>query len=198
VIGAADPRSSRVFWAYKSKSGAVGLFDKVLCYDWALQRFAPISLMGEYLGSISQPGITLEGLDAISSSIDALPQSLDAYTGSVTPELAVFNASHVMGFLRGDNLEATLQTAEQGTDGRRIAITNIRPVTDAASVYGSVSTRENIQDNPVWSSESLVNVRDRRDIRAIRRAFRQEHPGPISRGLSHKWLRKACGDGTRS
>ena len=174
VIGAADPRSSRVFWAYKSKSGAVGLFDKVLCYDWALQRFAPISLMGEYLGSISQPGITLEGLDAISSSIDALPQSLDAYTGSVTPELAVFNASHVMGFLRGDNLEATLQTAEQGTDGRRIAITNIRPVTDAASVYGSVSTRENIQDNPVWSSESLVNGRGQCNVRVSTRYSRYQ------------------------
>ncbi len=32
-IGAADPRTTRVFWAYKSTSGTTGLYDKLIGYD---------------------------------------------------------------------------------------------------------------------------------------------------------------------
>ena len=41
-IGAADPRNSRVFWAYKSANGTASQFDKILAYDWVLDRFTPI------------------------------------------------------------------------------------------------------------------------------------------------------------
>lgn len=172
VLGASDPRSTRIFWAYKSNSGTSGLFDKMICYDWALQRFTPIGIVGEFLGSLSQPGITLEALDAISSSLDSLPQSLDAYSGAVTPEIAAFNSSHVMGFFRGGNMEATLQTAEQGTSAERITIRNLRPVTDAPSVYCSVSKRENVQDDPAWSDESQVNGRGQCNVRSSARYSR--------------------------
>jgi hypothetical protein len=59
-IGAADPRNSRVLWAYKSANGTANQFDKILCYDWVLDRFTPIKIGGEYLLQLSQPGLTLE------------------------------------------------------------------------------------------------------------------------------------------
>lgn len=158
VLGASDPKSSRVFWAYKSVSGEAGLFDKLLCYDYALSRFTPIVMQGEYISTLSQPGITLEGLDAISSSIDALPQSLDAYVGASQPEIASFNSDHNLGFFGGDTLEATLETAEQGLEGRRIRVGGFRPVTDAETVYGSASRRERLQDTPTYTAESLLNA----------------------------------------
>jgi hypothetical protein len=65
-VGAADPRSTRVYWAYKSVSGTVGTFDKLLGYDFLLDRFFPVSVTGEYLLGISQTGLTLENLDSIS------------------------------------------------------------------------------------------------------------------------------------
>jgi hypothetical protein len=77
IIGASDPRAPRVYWAYKSQSGAAGLFDKILCYDYVLERASLISQSGEYLATLARPGLTLEGLDSISSSIDALTFSLD-------------------------------------------------------------------------------------------------------------------------
>src|SRR4051812_23180190 len=42
-MGAADPRTSRVYWAYKSVSGTAGTYDKLLGYDYMLDRFFPIS-----------------------------------------------------------------------------------------------------------------------------------------------------------
>src|SRR3954465_6325555 len=48
-MGAADPGSGRVFWAYKSIAGTVGAFDKLLGYDFLLDRFFPVLSAGEYL-----------------------------------------------------------------------------------------------------------------------------------------------------
>lgn len=139
--GVADPRGTRIFWSYKSGAGASGLYDKVLGYDTALDRFFPLSVSGEYLLGVSQAGITLENLDTISSSIDALTLTLDAYASSVQPQIAQFSSDHEQGFFTGDHLEATIETGEQGTDENTITIRGFRPVTDAAAIYGRISHR---------------------------------------------------------
>lgn len=159
-IGAADPRNSRILWAYKSANGALNQFDKILCYDWVLDRFSPVKLSGEYLLQVSQPGITLEGLDAIApgDSIDAMIGSLDDYAASTISEIAAFDTSHKLNFFRGANLEATLDSAEQGTDGTRIKVRGFRPITDAPVLYGSASFRDTQQASPVFTGESLINA----------------------------------------
>jgi hypothetical protein len=165
-IGAADPRSSRVYWAYKSASGTAGLYDKIIGYDDTLDRFFPVMMSGEYLLGVSQAGLTLESLDAISGSIDALVASLDSYSTSVTPEIAQFSSEHKLGFFRGSNLEATCESAEVGTDGERIFIRGFRPITDAAVVYGSCSSRETQQESATAGTEVLINSRTGRvDLR---------------------------------
>jgi hypothetical protein len=159
VIGASDPRSTRVYWAYKSGAGAAGAYDKIIGYDSALTRFFPISMSGEYLLGISQTGLTLENLDTISSSLDALTLSLDAYSTAVQPEIAQFDATHKQGFFRGVNLEANIESAEQGTDGQRIHVDGFRPITDAASFFGACSARETQQASPTETAESAINTR---------------------------------------
>jgi hypothetical protein len=158
-MGAADPRSTRVFWAYKSVSGSVGTFDKLLGYDFLLERFFPVSMSGEYLLGISQTGLTLENLDAISGSIDAMTLSLDAYATAVQPELALFSSSHTLGFFRGSNLEATLESAEQGGDGAGIFCNGFQAITDAATHYGSGSYRQTTSAPTVSGTEVAVNSR---------------------------------------
>lgn len=66
-VGASDPTATRVYFAYKSQAGSVGLFDKLLSYDWALQRWTLLRISGEWLATLSKPGLTLEQLDAIAS-----------------------------------------------------------------------------------------------------------------------------------
>jgi hypothetical protein len=158
-MGAADPRSTRVYWAYKSVSGQAGLYDKILGYDFLLDRFFPVMSTGEYLLGISQTGLTLENLDSISSSIDALTLSLDAYATAVQPEIGQFSSSHALGFFRGDNLEATLESAEQGTDDNRLTVRGFRPITDATTLYGSTSYRDNPSGTATAGTEVLVNAR---------------------------------------
>lgn len=156
-MGAADPRNTRVFWAYKSTNGQSNRFDKIICYDWVLDRFTPINTLGQYLLQMTQPGITLEGVGAIYPDLDAMLISLDDFSTTITPEIAAFDEANTLSFFRGANLEATLETAEQGTDGRRIKFRGFRPVTDAPTVYGSASKRETQQSGVVAGTESLIN-----------------------------------------
>lgn len=159
-VGSSDPRTTVVFWAYKSNNGATGLFDKILAYDWALDLWAPITLSGEYLATLSKPGITLEGVDAAyGSNIDTLTlTSLDDISNAALSKISIIDSSHKLGFFTGANLEATLQTPEQGGDGRRIYVSGFRPVTDAATVYGATTYRETAQATASTSAESPVNA----------------------------------------
>lgn len=157
-MGASDPTATRVYWAYKSLAGASGLFDKVIAYDYVLSRWAPLRISGEYLTSLAAPGITLESLDTQFSSIDAMTISLDDFSSVALTKIAAFNSAHKMGFFSGDNLEATLETAEQTLD-RRVRVRGLRPVTDAAECYASVGKRETLQEAVTYSDEQEVNVR---------------------------------------
>lgn len=172
-IGVSDPRATRVFWAYKSTSETTGAYDKIIGYDYVLDRWFQIDMSGEYLLGLSQPGLTLESLDTLSSSIDALAASLDSFAVATQPLIAQFSNAHRMGFFSGANLEATLESAEQGTDDDRIFVNGFRPITDAPSFYGSCSYRETQQDTPTSTVEIARNSRTGRcDMRRSTRYSR--------------------------
>lgn len=160
VIGSQDPKSTRVFWAYKSTNGATGLFDKILIHDYVLNRWTKVTMSGEFLASLSQPGITLEGVDAAyGSNIDTLTlSSLDDISNAALSKLSAVNSTHAAGFFTGAALEATLETPEQDGKGQRIYVNGFRPVTDAPTVYGSVSNREKTSATASYSTETLVNT----------------------------------------
>lgn len=158
-IGASDPRSSRVFWAYPSTAGTAGLFDQIIGYDYVLNRWFPVDVSGEYLLGMAQNGLTLENLDLISASLDDLTSSLDNYATAVIPEISCFNSAHNLGFFRGTNLEATMESAEQSGSGQRLRVLGFRPITDAATVYGSNSSRELLSATPAEGDEVLINSR---------------------------------------
>ena len=72
IIGASDPQFTRVYTAYKSQAGAANTFDKILVFDYVLEQWSVIIQSGEFISTLAAPGATLESLDAISGSIDAL------------------------------------------------------------------------------------------------------------------------------
>jgi hypothetical protein len=158
TFGFPDPRGTRVYWAYKTSSGADGLFDKILAYDWLLDRWSPItSISGEFVTAVAQVGQTLEGLDSLGFTLDTLPISLDAFPASFGKEIGIFNSSHELGFLRGSALEATFETAEQGEPTKQSFISGQRPITDASDVYGQVSARQTPGSARTWNTEAAVD-----------------------------------------
>jgi hypothetical protein len=237
VIGASDPTSTRVYFAYKSQQGAAGQFDKVLCYDWALKRWTPLLVSGEYIASLAKPGLTLEQLDAIAptpltvtgatnngsglirltlsaisnadfqiagqnfivvqgvtgtteangtwavniidsmhidligssfvhayvsggaigGSLDALTFSLDSVSKSSTAQLSAFDPAHSLGFFSGQNLEATMETAQVDAGGQMVFTTQLIPIADCSNVYGSIGIRNNPYSAITYTAESLID-----------------------------------------
>jgi hypothetical protein len=160
-IGAADPLSTRVYWAYRSvNGGSTTAFDKAIVYDYGLDRWAPISVAGEYLMAMTKPGITLESLDSI-GNLDALPFSLDAVPGStaIAQSLAAIDATHKVSFFAGTNMEAIAETPEQAVGGSsRVMIRGFRPITDAPVVYGSLKVRTLQGAAMVQTTEQVMNT----------------------------------------
>jgi hypothetical protein len=235
MIGVADPASNRVHWTYKSQSGVADQFDKLLTYDYQLDRWAPSELLGQYIAPVAAPGTTLEGLDAIvpgaltitgtadsgtgeiritvaptatlttgdikaisgvggtveangnwtitvvngttfdldgstftnawtsggivGGSLDDFTVSLDEISTAELPRLSVADPDSKIAIFSGTNLEATLETAEQGMSGQRFRVRGFRPVTDSATVHGSVSHRETLNATLEYSDEVQMNAR---------------------------------------
>jgi hypothetical protein len=159
MIGSQDPASTRVFFAYKSVAGIAGLFDKALCYDYVLDRWAPVSMSGEYIASMTKPGLTLDGLDSISTNIDTgITFSLDDVSTAVLSTLSAFDSTHVLGLFSGAAQEAILETPEQGQAGQRVFIRGFTPRTDASAALGSVRYRTTAQASLTQSTEAAINA----------------------------------------
>ena len=158
-IGAHDPNAQRVFWGFKSKSGAATQFDTLLCYDWVLDRWTQSGISGQYIGSLAKPSLTLENIDTIyGSNIDTITlNSLDDISNLSLAQLACMDTTNKFGFFNGAAMQATLVTPEQGDDTRRILVRGFRPITDSTDALGSIVYRETPQATSVTSDESSLN-----------------------------------------
>ena len=234
VIGASDPAAHLVMWAYKSADGGIdGEFDRILAYDWALNKWAPIAVSGQYLTPIAQPGATLESLDSLApgtldvtgavdnggglvrisvadtsslvdndyytisdvggvtgadgtfqidiidstdfdllgstfggtytsggivgGSIDAMTTSFDNFAVSALAQIGMASTDNTVGFLNGDNLEATIETSEQVDIGYRTLLNGLIPLCDAEGAMISVAMRDNLITAATYGDETAAN-----------------------------------------
>ena len=107
---------------------------------------------------MARPGLTLENLDAISPSLDALTFSLDEVSTAALSKLAAVNGEHKLGFYAGDTLEATIETGAQALGPRRMRLRGLRPITDAATCLAAAAMRETLQAAETSSAETGVNA----------------------------------------
>jgi hypothetical protein len=105
VQAAADPQATRVYFAYKSKAGQAGLFDKVLCFDWGIGqngKWTILPIIGQFLAALSRPGLTLEQLDAIAPTPLNITGAANNGAGKIRLTLnALSNADFSLGTVVG-------------------------------------------------------------------------------------------------
>lgn len=160
VLGAADPTTSLVFWLYCA-AGSGGLYNRMIAYNWQIQRFSYIDLTSTPLEDASQMltlGKTLDQLDAF-GNIDTLPYSLDSrvWAGG-SPTFACFNNSHQLAYFTGSAMAPTVQTSEaQLIAGRRAKIISARPIADGGTPSIAIATRDRLIDSVTYGSAVAVN-----------------------------------------
>jgi hypothetical protein len=65
IQGVSNPVTQEILWTYRDVDSSGTTFTKALIYNDALNRWSPLDLEGEYLVTLGQPGVTLEGLNTI-------------------------------------------------------------------------------------------------------------------------------------
>lgn len=144
VQAVSDPLNKVVYWAFASSGYTGAGYDRVLGYDWQLQRWFLLEIDMLLLTSAATPGHTLESLDEISSSLDALSASLDspAWTGG-KPVLAGFNSDFELCFAHGADMDAMFETADiQLNPNWRSLITSADVLTDCEAVTLEVGAKD--------------------------------------------------------
>tara|TARA_R100001510_G_C7656556_1_gene216708 strand:- start:2165 stop:3622 length:1458 start_codon:yes stop_codon:yes gene_type:complete len=156
-----DPVNQIVCWSYPSTQSTSGVPDKILIYNYAIARWSLVEISHDFIGEIATPPQTLESLDNLNSSIDALGISLDspAFAGG----LFLFGASkdNKIQSFSGDNLSAVLETTEfEPVKQKRSLIKTVTPIVDRGSsepiITVQVGSRSRQSDNVVFTSASSL------------------------------------------
>jgi len=155
ISSVADPESGRIFWAYPGAGNTDGRPNKIAVYDRILNKWGYIEQDVEILWRAGGVATTLEALDSISSSIDALGIPLDSsqWKGG-SPVLAGFDSTFKNGNFTGGPMTAIVTTKEaEITAGRRTQLNSFRPLVDGGTVTAKIGTRDNQSDDVVFTSE---------------------------------------------
>lgn len=180
-----DQTKMLVYMAYPSTNNTGGLQDRILVFNYspaATNRWALIDLQyNSYATGIDclttalASGYTLDTLDTLSSSLDALTASLDSeiYTGGQF-NLAAFDSSHKLNYFSNTSLDAKIATGEfQPAPGMRSDVTLVRPLVEdtTGGVSISVNWKTRNKLNQALSSMSYSPISTTGDIPLRANAF---------------------------
>jgi hypothetical protein len=169
----ADPINKLIFWAYPGSGNTGGRCNKILMFNYspnASKRWATAEVDTEVLFNSLAQGYTLDGLDSVNSSLDALPYSLDSrlYTGNQSV-LSAFSSNHKLAAFTGSALAARLETGEaQLVPGKRSQIAKVKPYVDGTSATTTVTmgTRNKRSEAISYGSALSLNSSGEAPMRA--------------------------------
>lgn len=160
MTSAVDPINKMILWSYAGSGNSQGNPNRIIVYNWFTQSWAIANIEQEMIFRSLTFGYSLDGLDTVSTNLDALPFSLDsrAWTGGAL-QLSGFNTSHSLGYFSGAALAPTVDTEEiQPFVGLRTFCRNARPIIDG-SVTPSVALglRTTVETTPTYTNPSAMN-----------------------------------------
>lgn len=157
---AIDPVKKVVIWCYQNISGGYSL----LVYNWQLGRWSYGTTTANLIASAATPGVTLEGLDLFSASIDALPASLDSrqwlggkfiFSGASGAKIVTFEGANQSAFIETGDLSSAPSI-----------ITLARPQVDNGSATVAVASREMLDDTIFYSTAVAASNENRVSLRS--------------------------------
>lgn len=169
-----DPINKLVLWAYPSSNNIGGNPDSILIYNWAFDKWSNVVSVSdiEILTRSVSGALTLDQLDTISSSIDALPVSLDSRQWNAGQLiLSYFNSNHRLARFTGENMGATVETGERQLNPKqngRTYLTEVRPLIQNDGMLGGGSSV--IPSVRILSRNSLLGSADASTLATVQSA----------------------------
>ena len=154
MCGAVDPVNQLIMWAFCSDAVGVTNPDKILMYHWPSGWWAYANLETEWLFDDLSKGLTLDELDTVSSSIDALAYSLDSryWTGGIR-QFGAFNTSHTLCTFTGTTLAAKIETSvKQLFPGQRAKVRGVHVLVDGGTPTVAIASIARLNDTLSFGS----------------------------------------------
>lgn len=171
-----DPETQTVMWSY-ANAESTGEPNRILVYNYAVKKWSIIHIDHEFIGSSLTPNITLESLDTLSSSLDALTTSLDSrfYAGGFFQLSA--SKDKKLQTLTGAQLDAILETTEfEVAPSRKSLVRGVTPYVTAKDVAPTITvqvgSRSRQIDTPTFSSAVTLNEDNNCPVRSNGRYHR--------------------------
>lgn len=167
MSAAVDPIRKLVLWNYVSISGD----RKLLIYNFSTKRWTYGDAGTDYIAEASSTNVTLEDLDSISTSIDALTTSLDSrlYVGGKY-FLGGTLGRNIMTYT-GTNLTGDIQTGDIDI-GANSVVTLARPQVDGGSADVSVASRTLLSQDVTFGTAVSADAENRCSLRSAGRYHR--------------------------
>jgi hypothetical protein len=157
VYGAADPVSKMVYWAYPGANNISGRPNKLIIYNWSIDRWSTAEVEQEYMFRNLSIGYTLEQLDDF-GNMDNIETPLDdpSWIGGLT-SLNGFDSNYKLARFTGTNLAATLETQEIG-GATRVYVNAVRPYVDGGTVTVSLKHRVAPGDDVTETAAAAIDA----------------------------------------
>lgn len=161
MSAAIDPVRKLVIWNFKTTFAQ----RQLIIYNFKTQKWTYGDAGADYISDASTSATTLENLDSISASIDALPVSLDSILymggkyflgGTSGAYVVTYNGQPAMGQLITGDLNA----------GGRSVVTLARPQVDNGSATVSVASRTLLSEVPSFGTAVAADSENRVSLRS--------------------------------
>jgi hypothetical protein len=160
MSSAVDPVRKLVIWNFKTTFAQ----RKLVIYNFNTKKWTYGDAGTDYISDASTSATTLEGLDSISASIDALTVSLDSilYMGGKY-FLGGTSGAYVVTY-NGANATANIVTGDLNAGGRSV-VTLARPLIDGGSATVSVASRTLLSEQPSFGTAVAADSDNRVSLR---------------------------------
>jgi hypothetical protein len=161
MSAAVDPVRKLIIWNFKTSFAR----RQLIIYNFKTQKWTYGDAGADYISDASTSATTLEGLDAISSSIDALPVSLDSilYMGGKY-FLGGTSGAYVVTY-NGAPATGQLITGDLNAGGRSV-VTLARPQVDNGSATVSVASRTRLNQELSFGAQVAADSENRVSLRS--------------------------------
>ena len=161
MSAAVDPVRKLIIWNFKTTFAQ----RQLIIYNFKTQKWTYGDAGADYISDASTSAVTLEGLDAISSSIDALTVSLDSilYMGGKY-FLGGTSGAYVVTY-NGQPATGQLITGDVNAGGRSV-VTLARPQIDNGSATVSVASRTLLSEGLSFGSAVAADSENRVSLRS--------------------------------
>ena len=168
MSAAVDPTKNLVMWGYPSLDTTY----RILMYHVPTKRWSYAETTVNRIASSSTPGVTLEGLDNFSASIDDLMTPLDSrlWVGGKL-QLAGVSAAKIITF-SGTPKTATIDTSDIETGMNQSMITMVKPVVDNGSGAVAIDSRLQLNEQVAFSTVTVASSENRVGVRSYGRYHR--------------------------